>query len=179
MKLRAWVFRAFALAVVSLAGASLWPGMASASPAFGFNPGLALLGANGANTGAAEPTIDVDRPGNVYVTGPEGVPTGGCPFWDVHPGTLNAQGLPYDYRGRFDIDYNAPGGGDCDITHGARSLLEDNADSVAVSSLNLAPNVTNNSTQDAGQTFRNPAMPYNPGFLPGADRQWNAADGAL
>lgn len=148
-------------------------------PAFTFNPGLPLLTSSGGNTGAGEPTIDVDTEGNAYVTGPVGVPTGGCPFWTVHPGTLNSKGLPYDYRGRFDIDYHAPGGGDCDITHGPRSALVPNADSVAVSSLNIAPNVTNNTSQDAGQTFKDPALPYNPGFVPGADRQWNAADPTL
>lgn len=147
----------------------------TAGAAFQFNPGLALQD-NGASTGAAEPSIDIDTPGNIYVTGPEGVPTGGCPFWTVHPGTFNAQGLPYDYDGRFDVDHGAPGGGDCDITHGGRSLLENTADSVAVSSLNLAPNISTNSTQDAGKTFQTPAVPAQGSFAAGADRQWNAAD---
>lgn len=31
--------------------------------AFGFNPGLKLLDTNGANTGAAEPSLDVDAHG--------------------------------------------------------------------------------------------------------------------
>ena len=39
-----------------------------------------------------EPSIRVDSGGHIYVTGPVGVPTGGCPLWDVHPDTLNAHG---------------------------------------------------------------------------------------
>src|SRR5689334_93602 len=63
---------------------------AATTAAFAFNPPLALLDGQGANTGAAEPSIDVDTPGNVYVTGPRGVPTGGCPFWTIHPGSFNS-----------------------------------------------------------------------------------------
>ncbi len=150
---------------------------AAPPPAFKFNPPLALLDGNGANTGAAEPSIDVDTPGNVYVTGPRGVPTGGCPFWTIHPGTFDSNGLPYEYRGAFDTYHGSVGGGDCDITHGARSPLPfgDTADDVAVSSLSLA-NLTTNMTQDAGATFRTPANTVGGGQMFGVDRQWQAAD---
>lgn len=167
---------------VSLAGVlpalTATSAQATITTAFKFNPGLKLLDANGANTGAAEPSIDVDTPGNVYVTGPEGVPTGGCPFWTVHPGTFNAQGLPYDYRGRFDIDHGGVGGGDCDVTHGARSLVlpGNNADNVAVSSLSLA-NLTTNTSQDRGKTF-GVANNISQQFF-GVDRQWLVADREL
>lgn len=149
--------------------------------AFKFNPGLKLLDNNGANTGAAEPSLDVDTAGNVYVTGPAGVPTGGCPFWTVHPGTFNAKGQPYDYRGLFDIDHGGIGGGDCDVAHGARSTLPtgNNADSISASSLSLA-NLTTDSSQDRGATFRTPAN--NAGCNPncyGVDRQWQGADRKL
>lgn len=149
---------------------------AAITTAFKFNPGLKLLDGNGANTGAAEPSLDVDTPGNVYVTGPAGVPTGGCPFWTVHPGTFNAKGLPYDYRGTFDIDHGGVGGGDCDVTHGARSTLPpgNNADNVAVSSLSLA-NLTTNTSQDRGKTFMTPANNVSEQVF-GVDRQWLVSD---
>ncbi len=151
---------------------------AAITTAFKFNPGLKLLDGNGANTGAAEPSLDVDTPGNVYVMGPAGVPTGGCPFWTVHPGTFNSRGLPYDYQGRPDLQPAGVGGGDCDISHGSRSTLTPNADSVAVSSLSLG-NLTTNNSQDAGKTFQ--AVPNDVGGTQvfGVDRQWQAVDRSI
>lgn len=143
--------------------------------AFGFNPGLPLKDNNGANTGAAEPSIDVDTPGNVYVMGPAGVPTGGCPFWTVHPGTFNSKGLPYEYRGTPDLQPAGVGGGDCDISHGPRSTLTPNADSVAVSSLSLG-NLTTTNSQDAGKTFRTPPNDVGGTQVFGDDRQWQGVD---
>lgn len=151
---------------------------ATITTAFGFNPGLTLLDANGANTGAAEPSLDVDTPGNVYVMGPAGVPTGGCPFWTVHPGTFNSKGLPYDYRGRPDLQPGGVGGGDCDISHGPRSTLTPNADSVAVSSLSLG-NLTTTNSQDAGKTFRTPPNDVGGTQVFGVDRQWQGVDRSL
>lgn len=113
------------------------------------------------------------------MTGPAGVPTGGCPFWTVHPGTFNNQGLPYDYRGLFDIDHGGVGGGDCDVAHGSRSKLPlgTTADNISASSLSLA-NLTTDSSQDAGKTFRTPANNVGCGSPTcfGVDRQWQAAD---
>jgi len=165
---------------ISLAGVvpALTAGTAQAAltTTFKFNPGLELKDSNGANTGAAEPSIDIDTPGNVYVSGPAGVPTGGCPFWTVHPGTFNAKGLPYDYRGTIDTDHGGVGGGDCDISHGARSTLPpgNNADNVSVSSLSLA-NLTTNTSQDRGKTFGPVADPFGQQVFV-VDRQWQAAD---
>jgi hypothetical protein len=147
---------------------------ASASTAFRFNPGLPLLNDKGANTGAAEPSIAVDTPGNVYVSAPVGVPTGGCPFWTVHPGSLNAKGKAYEYRGTIDTDHGGVGGGDCDISTGTRSTLEPNSDSISVSSLSLA-NLTTNTSQDRGKTFKRVADPFGQQVF-GVDRQWQAAD---
>lgn len=147
------------------------------SPSFAFNPGLPLLDSSGRNTGAAEPSLAVDAAGHVYVTGPEGVPTGGCPFWTVHPGQLNAKGLPYDYRGRFDIDHGGVGGGDCDVATGGHSLLAPSTETVAASSLSLA-NLTTNISTDAGKTFRTPANNGSEQVF-GDDRQWNVADPTL
>ena len=184
---------------VSLSLAAVMPAMAAISPAsvsnaparssgaksttapntittaFGFNPGLPLKDNNGANTGAAEPSIDVDTPGNVYVMGPAGVPTGGCPFWTVHPGTFNSKGLPYEYRGTPDLNNGGIGGGDCDISHGSRSTLTPNADSVAVSSLSLG-NLTTTNSQDAGKTFRTPPNDVGGTQVFGDDRQWQGVD---
>src|SRR4051812_19031338 len=90
-------------AVVGLAAPA-----ASAAPVTtaGFTPPLALNNAAGASTGGSEPTIAVDSHDNVYVSAPVGVPSGGCPFWYVHP-----NGTSYDYRGTMDTDQGSVGGG--------------------------------------------------------------------
>src|SRR3954465_4762727 len=82
----------------------------------GFTPGLALNDAAGNSTRGSEPSIHVDSKDNVYVSAPAGVPTGGCPFWNVHPDRVGANGLTYDYRGTMDTDQGSVGGGDCDIS---------------------------------------------------------------
>jgi hypothetical protein len=147
-----------------------------APPALRFSRGLTLVDANGASTGAAEPSIKVDGGGHVYVTGPAGVPTGGCPLWYIHPDTLNAHKQAYEYRGKFDTDRGAPGGGDCDIaTGGARA--SGGFDNLAVSSLSLA-DITVNQSADGGATFHTPANPLG-NQTPGDDRQWNTADTKL
>lgn len=173
--------RAALLATAVVAGlAAVVPAVSSQAatsapaPAFRFNPGLPLLNDKGANTGAAEPSIEVDVPGNVYVSAPVGVPTGGCPFWTVHPGSLNNKGKAYEYRGTIDTDHAGVGGGDCDISTGPRSTLEPGSDSVSVSSLSLA-NLTTNTSQDRGRTFKTVADPFGQQVF-GVDRQWQAAD---
>jgi len=143
-----------------------------------FVPGLPLLDNTGSSTGAAEPSIHVDREGNIYVTGPAGVPTGGCPFWRVHPDFQNAKGLPYEYLGKFDTDHGAAGGGDCDIaTGGLTPTTPTGFDNLAVSSLSLA-NLTTNQSADGGTTFHTPANTVGQQVF-GNDRQWNAADSGI
>lgn len=146
---------------------------------FQFTPQLPLVdssGSGGSSTGAAEPSIRVDSGGHIYVTGPVGVPTGGCPLWYVHPDTRNAQGKAYEYRGKFDTDHGAAGGGDCDLATGGLPP-SGGFDNLAASSLSLA-DVTVNQSADGGATFHTPANSYG-GAPPGADRQWNAADTGL
>ena len=159
----------------TLAGA---PARSAAATTTGtsFTQGLPLLDAGGSNTGAAEPSIKVDSGGHVYVTGPVGVPTGGCPLWYIHPDSLNAHNLAYEYRGKFDTDHGAPGGGDCDIATGGLAPAN-GFDNLAVSSLSLA-DITVNQSADGGSTFHTPANPLG-NQTPGDDRQWNAADTGL
>src|SRR5687768_9817800 len=115
-----------------------------------FSPPIPLYDDAGVSTGGSEPSIEIDSKGNVYVSAPAGVPTGGCPFWDVHPDRLGESGLPYDYRGTIDTDRFSVGGGDCDIS------ITDNPggayDTASVTSLSLA-NLTSNRTSDGGETF--------------------------
>lgn len=148
----------------------------SATPQTAFTPGLALKTDKGANTGAAEPSLAIDRHDNVYVSGPVGVPTGGCPVWTIHPDSLNAQGLPYEYDGTADTDHAGVGGGDCDISTGPNPGGTKGYDDVSVSSLSLANLTTNRSTD--GHTFQTPANPAGQQIF-GVDRQWQAADYGL
>jgi hypothetical protein len=141
-----------------------------------FTQGLPLLDGNGANTGGAEPSIKVDSGGHVYVTGPVGVPTGGCPLWYIHPDSLNSHHSAYEYRGKFDTDHGSVGGGDCDIATGGLAPAN-GFDNLAVSSLSLA-NITVNQSADGGATLHTPANPLG-NQTPGDDRQWNAADTGL
>ena len=122
---------ALIMGTVASAGAAL-PTAASATPPTHFIPGLNLLDNNGATTGAAEPSIKVDSGGHIYVTGPAGVPTGGCPLWYIHPDTLNAKKLPYEYRGKFDTDNGSVGGGDCDVATGGLPAANDPGRSLSV-----------------------------------------------
>jgi hypothetical protein len=169
-----------ALTAGGLVGATFGVARAAAPPppaaTFRFTPGLDLVDGNGASTGAAEPSIKVDTGGHVYVTGPAGVPTGGCPLWYIHPDTLNKAKRAYEYRGKFDTDHSAPGGGDCDIATGGKPATG-GFDNLAVSSLSLA-DITVNQSADAGATFHTPANPLG-NQTPGDDRQWNTADTKL
>lgn len=172
------VLHTTAIAVVSAATAIATFGASSqATPvhaaSFTFNPGLPLLDQNGVNTGGAEPSIRVDTRGHVYVDGPVGVPTGGCPFWQVHPDFQGPNGHAYNYQGKFDTDHGSVGGGDCDIATGGLPPVN-NFDNVAVSSLSLA-NLTVNRSSDGGNTFQTPANTVGQ-VVPGVDRQWQAAD---
>ena len=171
------VLGAAALAVGLLAHSetAVAPASAAVSPnPFTFIPGLQLNGSTGTTTGAAEPSIRVDSGGHVYVTGPLGVPNGGCPLWFVHPDSRSPVGLPYDYRGKFDIDHNGPGGGDCDLATGGLAATN-GFDNLAASSLSLA-NLTVNQSADGGKTFHAQANPIGTPQQFGLDRQWNAAD---
>ena len=151
------------------------------SPGATFVPGLPLFDNSGSSTGAAEPSIRVDAEGHIYVTGPAGVPTGGCPFWRVHPDFQNAKGLPYEYLGKFDTDHGAAGGGDCDIATGGLTPTTPTTptgfDNLAVSSLSLG-NLTTNQSADGGATFHTPANSAGQQVF-GDDRQWNAADSGI
>jgi hypothetical protein len=95
----------------------------------------------------------------------------------VHPDTRSATGLPYDYRGKFDIDHNGPGGGDCDVATGGLKAAN-GFDNLAASSLS-AGNITVNQSADGGKTFHAQANPFGTPQSFGDDRQWNAADGGL
>lgn len=140
-----------------------------------FSTPVALNDAAGASTGASEPSIHVDSKDNVFVSGPAGVPTGGCPFWSVHPDSLSAKGLPYDYRGTIDTDHVSVGGGDCDIS--STPVAGAKYDDVSVTSLSLA-NLTSNVTTDGGATFKTPANSASQQVF-GVDRQWQASDPSL
>ncbi|GAC1335400.1 MAG: hypothetical protein NVSMB17_18270 [Candidatus Dormibacteria bacterium] len=156
---------AFAVAPAQVASAG-------APAAAQFIPPVQLLDNAGANTGASEPSVKVDKDGRIFISGPVGVPTGGCPLWRVHPDTLNSRGLPYDYLGKFDTDKNGVGGGDCDIAVGGSTDTN-----LAVSSLSLAT-LTTNQSSDHGDTFHpvaNSVAVQNTGV----DREWNAADTSL
>ncbi len=147
------------------------------SPAAAFTPGLALLNDRDTTPGGAEPSIAVDSHDNVYVTGPVGVPTGGCPFWWVHPGTLDPDsGHAYTYQGTTDTDHESVGGGDCDVAT-QQSLGDGSFDELSVSSLSLA-NLTTNKSTDGGATWSDPANPFGMQVF-GVDRQWQATDQGL
>ena len=105
-------------AATALATGLFTSGSTALAATFQFTPGLPLLDGGGANTGAAEPSLRVDTEGHVYVDGPVGVPTGGCPFWLVHPGYQEPTGHVYKYQGKFDTQPIGAGGGDCDIATG-------------------------------------------------------------
>ncbi|MDT7539864.1 MAG: hypothetical protein QOI82_3449 [Actinomycetota bacterium] len=141
----------------------------------GFAPPVPLNDAAGASTSGSEPSIHIDSKDNVYVSAPVGVPTGGCPFWYVHPDSANAAGLPYDYRGTIDTDHASVGGGDCDIS--STPVSGSAFDDVSVTSLSLA-NLTSNVTTDGGATFTAAANPASQQVF-GVDRQWQASDPAL
>ncbi len=143
---------------------------ASPTPAATFAPAVPLYDAAGVSTNGSEPSIAVDSHDNVFVSAPAGVPTGGCPFWQVHPdGT-------YDYRGTIDTDQGSVGGGDCDIS---TTPIAGNAtdDSVSITSLSLA-NLTSNVTTDGGKTFRTLANSASQQVF-GVDRQWQTSDPSL
>lgn len=142
-------------------------GQQSTAPSAQFTPGMRLKDDAGESTGAAEPSIEVDSAGTPYVTGPNGVPTGGCPFWTIDP---NASGLGYTFDGRFDTDKNGIGGGDCDVTSTGPGQI-------GVSSLSLA-NLTTNTSTDGGKTWRDQANPFGQQVF-GTDRQWQAVDNGL
>jgi hypothetical protein len=152
---------------------------AKTAAAFKFNPSMALLDNSGNTTGAAEPTIKVDSAGHIYVTGPLGVPNGGCPFWRVHPDSLSTTGRPYDFMGNFDTiaGLSSVGGGDCDIATGGLPP-QHGYDNLGVSSLALS-NMTVNQSSNGGTSFHATANPVgNPGSW-GDDRQWNVADTSI
>jgi hypothetical protein len=119
---------------------------------------------------AAEPSIEVDSHGQVYVSGPASLPFGGCPFWEVDLDLRTSA-----YRGTIDTDHEGVGGGDCDIS------LSDNPsgthDQVSVTSLWLG-NLTSNTTSDGGATWAPVANPVSQQVF-GVDRQWQASDRAL
>jgi hypothetical protein len=139
-----------------------------------FAPAVPLYDAAGASTNGSEPSIHIDSKDNVYVSAPAGVPTGGCPFWSVHPDSLNTAGLPYDYRGTMDTDQGSVGGGDCDIS----SLpTAGQYDDVSVTSLSLA-NLTSNVTTDGGATWKTAANSASQQIF-AVDRQWQSSDAEL
>ncbi|MGZ6827100.1 MAG: hypothetical protein ACXVGH_09935, partial [Mycobacteriales bacterium] len=177
MRLRAAPALSAALVVASssLVLAATTSGTTTASPSpTAFAPSVPLFNAAGGSTLAAEPSIEVDRKGHVFVSGPAGVPTGGCPFWEVHPDSVGDNGKVYDYRGTIDTDHASVGGGDCDISITPRDGAYDD---VSVTSLSLA-NLTSNTTTDGGRTFQAVADPASQQVF-GVDRQWQASDPGL
>jgi hypothetical protein len=146
------------------------PASAAVVAGAGFTPPLPLNDASGASTSGSEPSIAVDSHDNVYVSAPAGVPTGGCPFWNVHK-----DGLGYDYRGTMDTDQGSVGGGDCDIS--TLPVPGGQFDDVSVTSLSLA-NLTSNVTMDGGETWEPVANSASQQIF-GVDRQWQASDAGL
>ena len=112
----------------------------------------------------AEPSIQSDSNGRLYVMAPGSSPIG-CEMWTLPPG------------GRTATFHTPPdlglGGGDCDlaITPPAAGTT---TPGVAYSSLSL-PNITVGASADGAQTFGTP----NPlgSDIPLVDRQWLASDG--
>jgi hypothetical protein len=164
----------FAVTSALAPGATALATGTSPAPAPGFAPAIALFNAAGASTNGAEPSIAVDSQDNVFVSAPAGVPTGGCPFWSIHPDRLNAAGKAYEYRGTIDTDHGSVGGGDCDIS---TTPVTGGNDSVSVTSLSLA-NLTSNVTTDLGATFK-PVADSASQQVFGVDREWQASDAAL
>ena len=146
----------------------------TAPPSAGFVPGVPLTDTSGASLNGSEPSILVDSHDNVFASAPVGVPTGGCPFWYVHPDAPNGAGKLFDYRGTIDVDHGGAGGGDCDISS---TKAVGTADDVSVTSLSLA-NLTSNVTTDAGATFKTAANNASQQVF-GVDRQWQASDDQL
>lgn len=172
---RAAVIAAFALSAATVPLLTSLPTAAGGATAF--SPPVALNDSSGASTSGAEPSIEVDSKGQVYVSAPAGVPTGGCPFWNVHPDALNAKGLPYDYRGTIDTDHGGVGGGDCDISITPAAKPDAPYDQVSVTSLSLA-NLTSNTTSDGGKSFF-PVANNTSQQVFGVDRQWQTSDPTL
>jgi fibronectin type 3 domain-containing protein len=164
---------ALSVTVLSLIGTFV---VAVAAPAEAstraFAPPLVLNDAGGVSTGGAEPSIEVDSHGQVYVSAPVGVPLSGCPFWEVDPDARAAT-----YRGTIDIDHFGIGGGDCDISLSDNSAAGATHDVASVTSLSLA-NLTSNTTSDGGATFQAVANPASQQVF-GVDRQWQVTDRAL
>jgi hypothetical protein len=146
------------------------PAQAAVVAGAGFTPALPLNNASGVSTGGSEPSIAVDSHDNIYVSAPAGVPSGGCPFWNVHK-----DGLGYDYRGTIDTEQGSIGGGDCDIS--TLPVPGGTYDDVSVTSLSLA-NLTSNVTTDGGQTWKPVANSASQQVF-GVDRQWQASDPGL
>lgn len=167
--------------VLSLVAASLGaspltitPSAAAASlpGSMGFAPAMVLNDADGVTTGGAEPSIEVDSHGQVYVSAPVGVPLSGCPFWQVDPDAGTAS-----YRGTIDIDHFGVGGGDCDISLSDNPAAGATHDAASITSLSLV-NLTSNTTSDGGETFQTVANPASQQVF-GVDRQWQVADRGL
>ena len=144
----------------------------SLSGSAGFAPAMVLNGDGGVSTGGAEPSIEVDSHGQVYVSAPVGVPNGGCPFWEVDPDARTSA-----YRGTIDIDHFGVGGGDCDISLTDNPAAGATHDVASITSLSLA-NLTSNTTSDGGETFQTVANPASQQVF-GVDRQWQVADRGL
>jgi hypothetical protein len=159
---------AASLVIAPAAVALITDGSATTS----FSPPMVLNDAEGVTTGGAEPSIEVDSHGQVYVSAPVGVPTGGCPFWEVDPDARTSA-----YRGTIDVDHFGVGGGDCDISLSDNPAEGATHDAVSVTSLSLA-NLTSNTTTDGGATWF-PVANLASQQVFGVDRQWQASDRGL
>jgi hypothetical protein len=142
-----------------------------------FSDAIPLYDASGASTGGSEPSIEVGSHGDVYVSAPASVPFGGCPFWEIHPDSTNASGLPYEYRGTIDTDHGSVGGGDCDISLTDNPAPGATHDVASITSLSLA-NLTSNKTSDGGATFQEVANSTSQQVF-AVDREWQASDRGL
>jgi len=112
----------------------------------------------------AEPSIQVDGAGRLYVMAPGATPIG-CELWTLPPG-----GRTFTFHNPPDLGL---GGGDCDLAL-TPPAAGSTVPGVAYSSLSL-PNITVGASSDGAQTF----SPPNPlgSDIPLTDRQFLAADG--
>lgn len=130
-----------------------------------FPPGTHLTASFPYGLTQAEPSIEVDSSGRLYVMAPGSTPIG-CELWTLPPG------------GRTATFHTPPdlgvGGGDCDLAL-TPPAAGSNVPGVAYSSLSL-PDITVGASSDGAQTFG----PPNPvgSQIPLTDRQWNASDGS-
>ena len=143
---------------------------AAAAPAITFHPPVKLLGARG-----GEPSIATDQRGNVYVTGPQGIPSGvngttGVGLWISRDHALSFGGAKLfgSYVGGGDSDVqvlpNSDTVGILDLEAVASDVCFSNDKGVSFQPASPTPGLTGCTTVNTGQAG------------PSADREWLTLD---